>query len=73
MDSHLKLTERERNVLRLFAEGKNESSVADELGLTGETLEETSLNVLHKLFAGSLMNTLQDEEVAEVESELVSA
>jgi len=72
MDAHLKLTERERNVLRLFSEGMDQKDVADELGVSSESVEQTSINVLYKLFAGSFANTL-DESTEDMERELVSA
>lgn len=72
MDTHLKLTERERNVLRLFSEGMDQKDVADELGVSSESVEQTSINVLYKLFAGSFANTL-DESSEDIERELVSA
>lgn len=72
MDTHLKLTERERNVLRLFSEGMDQKDVAEKLGVSSETIEQTSINVLYKLFAGSFANTL-DDSTGEVERELVSA
>jgi DNA-binding NarL/FixJ family response regulator len=72
MDTHMKLTERERNVLRLFSEGMNQKDVADELGVSSETVEQASISVLYKLFAGSFANTLE-ESTEETQRELISA
>lgn len=66
-----RLTERERNILHLFAQGHDADAIADHLGITTEQVEQASLNVLHKLFGSSLNHTLQPEGVAEEERELV--
>lgn len=66
----MQLSERERIVLALFADGLSYTEVANQLDLTGETLDEILSSVLRKLFAGSFMRTL--EETVPV-GELVSA
>jgi len=67
-----KLTERERNILHLFAQGQESEAIAEQLGITTEQVEQASLNVLYKLFGSSLNHTLQADTVAE-ERELVGA
>ncbi len=65
-----RLTERERNILHLFAQGQESEAIAEQLGITTEQVEQASLNVLYKLFGSSLNHTLDPETVAE-ERELV--
>jgi len=65
-----RLTERERNILHLFAQGHDVDAIADQLGITTEQVEQASLNVLYKLFASSLNCTLEPENATE-ERELV--
>lgn len=65
-----RLTERERNILHLFAQGQESEAIAEQLGITTEQVEQASLNVLYKLFGSSLNQTLDTETVAE-ERELV--
>lgn len=60
-----KLTEREQNVLRLFAQGYEPEAIAEQLGITTEQVEQASLNVLYKLFSVSLSCTLGTEMPAE--------
>jgi Bacterial regulatory proteins, luxR family. len=72
MPMDTRLTERERNILHLFAQGHDAEAIADQLGITTEQVEQASLNVLHKLFGSSLNCTLEPESVAE-ERELVAA
>ncbi len=67
-----KLTERERSVLHLFAEGLEAETIAERLGITTEQVEQTSLNVLYKLFSSSLNCTLEASDTERLE-ELVSA
>lgn len=67
-----KLTERERNILHLFAQGHESEAIAEQLGITTEQVEQASLNVLYKLFGSSLNYALESESVAE-ERELVGA
>lgn len=67
-----KLTERERNILHLFAQGHESEAIAEQLGITTEQVEQASLNVLYKLFGSSLNHTLAGEAAAE-ERELVGA
>ncbi|GIV05032.1 MAG: hypothetical protein KatS3mg016_0607 [Fimbriimonadales bacterium] len=67
-----KLTERERSILHLFAQGQESEAIAEQLGITTEQVEQASLNVLYKLFGSSLNCTLHSEAVAE-ERELVGA
>ncbi|MDW8051518.1 MAG: helix-turn-helix transcriptional regulator [Armatimonadota bacterium] len=66
-----KLTERERNVLRLFAQGYEVEAIAEQLGITTEQVEQASLNVLYKLFSSSLNLALNSETPVE-QPELVS-
>ncbi|MDW8106528.1 MAG: LuxR C-terminal-related transcriptional regulator [Armatimonadota bacterium] len=66
-----KLTEREQNVLRLFAQSYEPEAIAEQLGITTEQVEQASLNVLYKLFSSSLYCTLETETPAE-QRELVS-
>ncbi len=65
-----KLTERERNILHLFAQGHESEAIAEQLGITTEQVEQASLNVLYKLFGSSLNHTLDAAAPAE-ERELV--
>ncbi|MCX7993089.1 MAG: LuxR C-terminal-related transcriptional regulator [Fimbriimonadales bacterium] len=65
-----KLTERERNILHLFAQGQESEAIAEQLGITTEQVEQVSLNVLYKLFGSSLNHTLDTSSPAE-ERELV--
>ncbi len=65
-----RLTERERNILHLFAQGYDIDAIADQLGITTEQVEQASLNVLYKLFASSLNCTLEPENATE-EPELI--
>lgn len=65
-----KLTERERNILHLFAQGHESEAIAEQLGITTEQVEQASLNVLYKLFGSSLNQTLDAAAPAE-ERELV--
>ncbi|MFN7016327.1 MAG: LuxR C-terminal-related transcriptional regulator [Fimbriimonadales bacterium] len=67
-----KLTERERSILHLFAQGQESEAIAEQLGITTEQVEQASLNVLYKLFGSSLNYTLETDTVAE-ERELVGA
>ncbi len=67
-----KLTERERSILHLFAQGQESEAIAEQLGITTEQVEQASLNVLYKLFGSSLNYALESEDVAE-ERELVGA
>lgn len=60
-----KLTERERNVLRLFAQGYEVEAIAEQLGITTEQVEQASLNVLYKLFSSSLNLALNSETPVE--------
>jgi DNA-binding CsgD family transcriptional regulator len=62
METHYKLTERERSAIRLFAEGLTPEQVAEQLAITTEQVEQMTMTVLHKLFAGSVLSTLQTEE-----------
>jgi DNA-binding CsgD family transcriptional regulator len=71
MDTHYNLTERERSALRLFAEGLTPEQVADQMAITTEQVEQITMTVLHKLFASSVLTTIQSIE-APLE-ELVSA
>lgn len=66
-----KLNERERSVLHLFAKGLEAEAVAEQLGITSEQVEQTSLNILHKLFSSSLNHTLEASN-AERTEELAS-
>jgi DNA-binding CsgD family transcriptional regulator len=63
MDTHHKLTERERSAIRLFAEGLTPEQVADQMAITTEQVEEITMTILHKLFAGSVLTTIQSPEV----------
>ncbi|GIV10955.1 MAG: hypothetical protein KatS3mg020_0446 [Fimbriimonadales bacterium] len=65
-----RLTERERNVLHLFAQGQESEAIAEQLGITTEQVEQASLNVLYKLFGSSLNHALDSTPPAE-EHELV--
>ncbi len=56
------LTERERNAIRLFAEGLTPEQVADHLAITTEQVEQIAMTILHKLFAGSVLTTIQTAE-----------
>lgn len=60
-----KLTERERNILHLFAQGHEPEAIAEQLGITTEQVEQASLNVLYKLFGSSLNHMLEATETAE--------
>jgi len=62
METHYKLTERERSAIRLFAEGLTPEQVAEQLAITTEQVEQMTMTVLHKLFASSVLSTLQTEE-----------
>ncbi len=66
-----KLTERERSVLHLYAEGLEAEAIAERLNITTEQVEQASLNVLHKLFSSSLNHTLEASDT-EREEELVA-
>jgi DNA-binding NarL/FixJ family response regulator len=70
MPMDTRLTERERNILHLFAQGYDVDAIADQLGITTEQVEQASLNVLYKLFASSLNCTLEPENATE-ERELI--
>jgi DNA-binding NarL/FixJ family response regulator len=70
MPMDTRLTERERNILHLFAQGYNVDAIADQLGITTEQVEQASLNVLYKLFASSLNCALEPENATE-ERELI--
>lgn len=65
-----KLTERERNILHLFAQGQESEAIAEQLGITTEQVEQAALNVLYKLFGSSLNHTLDSAAPTE-ERELV--
>lgn len=55
-----KLTERERSVLHGFAQGLEADAVAENLGITTEQVEQISLNILNKLFAGAVYQVAAD-------------
>ncbi len=65
-----KLTERERNILHLFAQGQESEAIAEQLGITTEQVEQAALNVLYKLFGSSLNHALDSAAPTE-ERELV--
>lgn len=62
METHYQLSERERSVIRCFAEGLTPEQVAEQMGITTEQVEQTTMNVLYKLFAGSVLTTVQSSE-----------
>ncbi len=62
METHYKLTERERSAIRLFAEGLTPEQVAEQMAITTEQVEQIAMTVLHKLFAGSVLTTTQAAE-----------
>lgn len=64
-----KLTERERSVIRGFAQGLEAEAIAEQLGITTEQVEQASLNVLHKLFSGAIQYTLESTESTETPSD----
>jgi len=59
METHYKLTERERSAIRLFAEGLTPEQVADQMAVTTEQVEQITMTILHKLFASSVLTTTQ--------------
>lgn len=58
----IKLTDRERVVLGRFADGLSSNDVAESLDLPGEKVEEAVESVLNKIFSGSVMNLVEEEE-----------
>jgi DNA-binding CsgD family transcriptional regulator len=62
METHYKLTERERSAIRLFAEGLTPEQVADQMAITTEQVEQITMTILHKLFASSVLTTTQLRE-----------
>ncbi len=58
----MKLTDRERVVLGRFADGLSSNDVAESLDLPGEKVEEAVESVLNKIFSGSVMNLVEEEE-----------
>jgi DNA-binding NarL/FixJ family response regulator len=52
----MSLTQREREVLRLLAEGESNREVAERLSISAKTVETHRANVMRKLGAGSIVD-----------------